>query len=107
MSDGVDGHGAKRTRMTDAAINLGMAQEVMLDRPDLAEHVTSVTANGIPGWGGSAISIHTHGDETAADAWAKYLGLAAQKHVINDAHFTVTTLTFTVHVTDRTKAQAT
>lgn len=107
MSDsgGFDGHGAAR-HLTQSAINLGMAQQVMLDKPDLAANVTSVAVSGVPGWGGSPISIHTHGHLSDAQAWAKYLGPAAQVHEDSATHFTVTTLTFTVHVTDWTKAQA-
>lgn len=106
MGDGVDGHGAARTRMPHAAINLGMAQQIMLDKPALAAAVTSVACNGVPGWGGTGIVIHVHGDELDAAAWAKYLGPAAQQRQTSYGHYEVTTLDIQVHVTDRAKTEA-
>jgi hypothetical protein len=88
--------------MTTASTNLGVAFQMLTDRPDLATHVTSVAVNGRDDNTGNTISFFTTGNQETVEAWVEFLGPAAQVLDCDSRRsglFTVTTRDVSVYVT--------
>jgi hypothetical protein len=87
-------------QMTTASANAGLAFQMLMDRPDLAANVRSLSINGVEGWRGHPIHFFVDGGEVELLAWREYLGPAAQTmQVQRDTQWHSNVTTKDVHVT--------
>lgn len=95
-------------KMTAATANAGLAFQMLLDRPDLAAKVRSISASGVEGWGGHAIQFYVDGGPVELLAWTEYLGPAARVMDVDRLkrwHSSVSTNDVCVSITHDLKAK--
>jgi hypothetical protein len=61
-----------------STVNAGIGFQMLMDRPDLAENVTRLRADGASTAHG--VTLHVDGGDDTVDAWVEFLGPAAHVH---------------------------